>query len=138
MLSEEKIKKMIRLSDYENGQGSTDLRRTKYRKTDYVRLQIIKTFLSVILSVILILALIVMYHLEYVLRNALMLPYRAYIAYGGAVFLLIELLAIIVTCRVSARQYDESKIRVKEYYVTLHDLLELYEKEEQGQEEGAL
>lgn len=138
MLSEEKIKKMIRLSDYENGQGSTDLRRTKYRKVDYVRLQILKTFLSIILAVILILSLIVLYHLEYVLQNALMLPYRTYITYGGVAFLATELLAIIVTCRISTRQYDESKSRVKEYYVTLHDLIELYEKEEQGQEEGAL
>lgn len=138
MLSEEKIKKMIRLSDYENGQGSTDLRRTRYRKTDYIRLQILKTFLSIILAVILILALVILYHLEYVLQNALLLPYRAYLIYGGAAFLTVELLAIIVTCRISARQYDESKGRVKEYYVTLHDLVELYEKEEQGQEEGAL
>ena len=50
MLSEEKIKKMIRLSGYENGLGSVDLRRTRYMKMDYVRLQVIKTVLSVIVA----------------------------------------------------------------------------------------
>ena len=50
VLSEEKIKKMIRLSGYENGLGSVDLRRTRYMKMDYVRLQVIKTVLSVIVA----------------------------------------------------------------------------------------
>lgn len=138
MLSEEKIKKMIRLSDYENGQGSTDLRRTRFMKMDYVRFQILKTFLSVIFATILILALIVLYHLEFVMQNALTLPYRIYILYGGMGLILVETIAIAVTCKMASRQYDEARNRVKEYYVTLHELIDLYEKEEQGQEDGLL
>lgn len=138
MLSEEKIKKMIRLSDYENGQGSTDLKRTRFMKMDYVRFQILKTFLSVIFATILILALIVLYHLEFVMQHALTLPYRIYILYGGMGLILVETVAIAVTCKRASRQYDEAGNRVKEYYVTLHELIDLYEKEEQGQEDGLL
>ena len=71
MLSEEKIKKMIRLSDYENGQGSTDLKRVRYLKMDYVRLQILKTVASVLLAFLLILGIVAVYHVDYILQNAL-------------------------------------------------------------------
>ena len=138
MLSEEKIKKMIRLSDYEKGQGSIDLERTKFMKMDYVRLQVIRTTLSVAVSSGLALCLVILYHLEYVMTNALILPYRTYALVGGAVFLALEALAVFITCRISSQKYEESKVRVKEYFVTLNELLDLYEREEQGQEDNAL
>ena len=40
----------------------------------------------------------------------------------------------MVTVKLATREYDESKSRVKEYYVTLRELEGLYEEEE-GQEE---
>ena len=83
MLSEEKIKKMIRLSDYENGQGSTDLKRVRYLKMDYVRLQILKTVASVLLAFLLILGIVAVYHVDYILQNALALPLRRLAIIGG-------------------------------------------------------
>ena len=53
--------------------------------------------------------------------------------YGGIVFAAAEILFVIFTARIAGRAYDESRARVKEYYVTLMELEELYEKE--GEEE---
>ena len=134
MLSEDRIRKMIRLSDYEKGLGGTDLKRTRYWKMDYVRLQILKTFLAVLVSVMLIFVLIALYNLEYVMQHVLELPYREILLYGAIVFVLAEVIAVVVTVKLATREYDESKSRVKEYYVTLRELEGLYEEEE-GQEE---
>ena len=134
MLSEDRIRKMIRLSDYEKGLGGTDLKRTRYWKMDYVRLQILKTFLAVLVSVMLIFVLIVLYNLEYVMQHVLELPYREILLYGGMGLVLAEATAIVVTIRLAGREYEESKSRVKEYYTTLRELETLYEEEE-GQEE---
>ena len=49
------------------------------------------------------------------------------------VFAAAEILFVIFTARIAGRAYDESRARVKEYYVTLMELEELYEKE--GEEE---
>ncbi len=136
MLSEERIRKMIRLSDYEKGIGSTDLKRTHYWKMDYVRLQVLKTVLSVFVSMVLVFMLLALYNLEYVLQHVLELPYRAILLYGGIAFAVAEIAAVIVTVRLAGREYDESRSRVKEYYVTLQELEKLYEEEE-GQEEAA-
>lgn len=134
MLSEDRIRKMIRLSDYEKGLGGTDLKRTRYWKMDYVRLQILKTFLAVLVSVMLIFVLIALYNLEYVMQHVLELPYREILLYGGLGLVLAEATAIVVTIRLAGREYEESKSRVKEYYTTLRELETLYEEEE-GQEE---
>ena len=53
MLSEERIRKMIRLADYEKGIGSSDLKRTHYWRMDYVRMQILKTILAVFVAFVL-------------------------------------------------------------------------------------
>lgn len=135
MLSEERIRKMIRLSDYEKGIGSTDLKRTHYWKMDYVRLQVLKTVLAVFISMVLVFMLLALYNLEYVLQHVLELPYRAILLYGGIAFAVAEIAAVIVTVRLAGREYDESRSRVKEYYVTLQELEKLYEEEE-GQEEA--
>ena len=134
MLSEDRIRKMIRLSDYEKGLGGTDLKRTRYWKMDYVRLQILKTFLAVLVSVMLIFVLIALYNLEYVMQHVLELPSRDILLYGGLGLVLAEATAIVVTIRLAGREYEESKSRVKEYYTTLRELETLYEEEE-GQEE---
>ena len=57
------------------------------------------------------------------------LPYRTILIYGGIVFVAAEILFVIFTARIAGRAYDESRARVKEYYVTLMELEELYEKE---------
>lgn len=136
MLSEERIRKMIRLSDYENGLGSTDLKRTHYWRMDYVRLQLLKTVLAILASFVLVFVLIALYHLEYVLQHVLELPYREILFYGGIAVGVAVIVALLVTARLAGREYDESSLRVKEYYATLRELTALYEEEEQ-QEESA-
>ena len=69
MLSEKKIKLMIRLSDYEQNQGRIDLERTKYFKLDYIRHEILKTLVSVTGAVFLVLLMAGMYHMEYIITN---------------------------------------------------------------------
>lgn len=131
MLSEEKIKKMIRLSDYENGLGSTDLRRTRYIKTDYVRLQVIKAVVSVIVAGCLMALLFVVYHINEILYQPAAFPWKTYFLAGGVIWFVFLASGCIFTCIRASRLYAESKERVGEYDTTLHDLLELYEKEEQ-------
>ena len=135
MLSEEKIKKMIHLSDYENGFGSVDFLRTHYIKMDYVRLQALKTAIAVTVAGCLAALLFLLYHADVILYQAAAFPLKTCLVAGGGIWLFFLVAGILITCIQSSRLYEESKSRVKEYDTTLHELLELYEKEEQGQEE---
>lgn len=135
MLSEEKIRLMIRLADYEQNQGKIDLSRTKYFKLDYVRLQIMKTLVSVTGAVFLVVALVGMYHMEYIVTNALELDYPLIARYFIVIYVLLLLLFSFVTISVSSIQYEASKNRVKEYYSTLQELIAFYEEEEEDSKE---
>ncbi len=130
MLSEKKIKLMIRLSDYEQNIGKTDLEKTKYYKLDYIRIQILKTLVSVTVAVFLIVLLIGMYHMEYIITNALLLDYASIAKYFLVIYLLLLCLFSFVTVSVSSLQYEASKNRVKEYYSSLQELIDYYNKEE--------
>ncbi len=131
MLSEEKIKKMIRLSDYEKGQGAIDLKRVCYSKMDYVRFQIIKTILAAFVATVLILMLFVVSRLDFLLQNALTISFGKIGVYSGIGFLALSLAGILVTIRRASQEYAESAVRAKEYYRTLKELIDLYEQEEQ-------
>lgn len=137
MLSEKKIRKMIRLSDYENGLGSTDLKRTHYKKSDYIRLQLLKTAVAVAVAGFLVLILVGICCMDYIMIHIFEIPFREVAILGGLGLIVVEIPALIVTGHMAFRQYEESKLRVKEYDATLQELLTLYEEEE-GQEESAL
>lgn len=139
MLSEKKIRLMIRLADYEQNQGKIDLERTKYFKLDYIRYEILKTLVSVTSAVVLILLLIGMYHLEFLITNALELNYAWMARYFLISYILLLFLFSLVTVSVSSVRYEASKKRVKEYYSTIQELISFYKEEEEGnKEEGAL
>lgn len=138
MLSEEKIRLMIRLSDYEQNDGKADLERTKYYKMDYIRLQILKTLVSVSVAVILVVLLIGMYFMEYIITNALVIDYASIGKYFLVIYILLLCLFSFVTVSVSSIQYENSKKRVKEYYATLQELLAFYDRDdkESGYKDG--
>lgn len=128
MVSEQKVRMMIRLAEYESHEGKQDFARTKYYKMDYIRLQILKTLVCVTCAVVLIAGL---YNMEYLITNAFELDYISI----GRTYLVIYILLLglfsFVTVSVSSLQYEASKKRVKEYYLVLQELIRYYEKEEE-------
>ena len=131
MLSEEKIKKMIRLSDYEKGQGAIDLKRVCYSKMDFVRYEIIKTVLAVFIATLLILMLCSIYYLNFLLKNVMTISFQQVGLYSIGGFLLIGLIGVGFTWKHASEEYEGAALRAKEYYKTLRELVELYEQEEQ-------
>ena len=130
MVSEQKVRLMIRLADYESNQGKQDLARTKYYKMDYIRLQILKTLVCVTCAVLLIAVIAGLNNMEYLITNALELDYMGI----GRTYLIIYILLLVlfsfVTVSVASVQYEVSKKRVKEYYLDLQELIRYYEREE--------
>ena len=126
---------MIRLSDFEAGRGESDLRKTRYRKKDYVRLQVLRTVAGMCAASILVLMMVLVYFVD---RS----PWSSFVSEGlftfnrllvmGAVVLVWLILLIIMglsTSTRATREYEESELRVSEYEQTLGELLALYEDE---------
>ena len=77
MLHQDKVRLMTRLTMFEESkEGKRALRVSRFYKNDYVTWELIKTILSVTVGYLLIIAMSVLYHLEYLLAHAITLDYK--------------------------------------------------------------
>lgn len=135
MLSKKKIKIMFQLALYEKGKGKQDLKNIRFYKNDFVRLNILKTIICMSVGYMLILALIVMYNLEYFIKNAVNLPYETIIYTTFGVYVLLLALYILITVLVSLFKYDNSRQKVQRYFKYLKYLNKYYQNDDASEEE---
>lgn len=69
MINEEKVKIMTKLAMYEQGKGRKYLPVSKYYRSDYIGLALIKNFFLVTIGYCLIVAAVAVYFGEYLLEN---------------------------------------------------------------------
>lgn len=136
MLSKKKIKIMFQMASYESGIGKQDLKNVKYYKNDFVRLNMLKSVVGITVAYALVLALIVIYNLEYLIRNAINLPYKAIGFSALGVYLLLAGMYIIISILVFSFRFEASKKRVQKYFRYLKYLRKYYhsDPENEGEE----
>lgn len=129
MLNNSRIRLMTKLALYESKEGKEDIHLSKYYKTDYVRYQIIKSIICATIGYALILALVLLYKSEYLIKYAVTLPYKAI----GTNILGIYIIIIVVYGLGSAVgytiKYDRSRKKLGKYYKLLKRLNKLYNDE---------
>ncbi len=130
MLNEEKVKVMTRLSMYEHREGRKYLPVSKYYRSDYIGLALIKNFFLVTIGYVLILAGVAAYFAEYLMdnihkMNLVNLGVYAVLGYVG----MLIFYSVLTYVQYSIRYYRAKK-SVKEYYIELTKLEKMYEREE--------
>ncbi len=130
MLNEEKIKTMNRLALYEKTEGKKYLPVSKYYRSDYIGLALIKNFFLVTIGYGLVVVCIGTYYADYLMENIhkmdLLATGRNFLA-GYVISLLAfsALTYILYTIR-----YHQAKKSVRKYYQDLTKLEKLYSREE--------
>ena len=69
MINEEKVKIMTKLAMYEQGKGRKYLPVSRYYRSDYIGLALIKNFFLITIGYVLIVAAVAVYFGEYLLEN---------------------------------------------------------------------
>ncbi|MBR3154652.1 MAG: hypothetical protein IKF10_06580 [Lachnospiraceae bacterium] len=119
MVDQERVRLMIRLARYENGEGVEDFRIRKYYRSDYTALQLIKTWILTTLGYGLLLGLVIAGNVEFLLDNIDSMNLRVlfswiligYIVLIGAYFAAVYISSVI--------RYNRAKRNVKEYLTAL-------------------
>ena len=75
MVNMRKVRLMTKLAIYEKTEGKEDIRLGKYFRRDYVRLKILHNIVAVTIGYLLVLAMVVAYQMEYLIREAVNLDY---------------------------------------------------------------
>jgi len=129
MLNNKKIKTMTKLALYEQSDGKEDLRISKYYKTDYVRLHVLKTAVSVTVGYILLLVMIGMYKAEYLIKNLVKLNLFRIGQYILEFYIII--MAVYVTGSIIgySLKYSKSRKDLSKYYKALKKLNDFYQDE---------
>ena len=130
MLNEEKIKIMNKLAMYEQGEGKTYLPVSRYYRSDYIGLALIKNFFLVTIGYCLILAGIAAYFGEYLVDNIHKMDLVAVGRNAVIGYVVVLVVFSVATYIQYSVRYHKAKKSVKEYYQELTQLNKIYSREE--------
>jgi predicted PurR-regulated permease PerM len=128
MVNRTRLKAMIKLAEYESGEGKKALEIRKYYRSDYIALDLIKTFFLTTIGYILLIGLVGAFNLNYLVDHIDRMDIRVLLTWlivGYAVILVIYL--SISFFRSSAR-YRNARRSVRGYEEELENLEQLYRR----------
>lgn len=130
MINEEKVKIMTKLAMYEQGNGKKHLPVSRYYRSDYIGLALIKNFFLVTIGYVMVMAAVAVYFGEYLLENI----HKMNLVMTGAYILIGYLIVLVVYSILTYIQYSiryyRAKKSVRGYYVQLTELNKIYAREE--------
>ena len=130
MVNVRRVRLMTKLAIYEKTEGKEDIKLGKYFSRDYVRLKILYNILAVTIGYLMVLAMIIAYKMEYLIKEAVNLDYI------GMGKLILGVYIIVVTIYVMAAMvgysmyYDYSRKKLAKYFRMLRLLRNMYQEEE--------
>ena len=128
MLDNRKIVMMTRLALFEKETGNEDFRLAKYYKMDYIRLQMLKTFICVTMAFVIAVLMSAAYKTEYILRQAAELGYGKFVLLMFVIYLLLMIVSEIAAVMVSTARIKASRKRLGQYYNQLRALRRYYKE----------
>ena len=130
MVNTRKVRLMTKLAVYEKKEGKEDIKLGKYFRRDFVRLKVLHNLVAVTIGYLLVLAMIVAYKMEYLIKEAVNLDYV------GMGKLILGIYIIVVTIYIMAAMvgyslyYDYSRKKLAKYFRMLRKLRSMYQEEE--------
>lgn len=124
MVREENVKLMSKIAIYEKRKGKTEIPMSGYYKSDYVRLNVLKSVVSATIAFLIVAIVIVVYKLDYILANILKIDYKSLgmsVLIIYAVWVLIYWLAARI---VYAVRYESARPHIIDYNHKLKKLEE--------------
>lgn len=129
MLNNDRIRLMTKLALYEGKEGKEDIRLSKYYKSDYVRYEMIKTIICATIGYAIILALILFYKSEEIIKNAVTLDYKTIGTNILGYYVIVIAIYGFGSGIFYSYKYDRSRKKLGRYYKLLKRLNKLYKEE---------
>ena len=130
MINEVKVSIMTKIAMYEQGSGRKYLPISRYYRSDYIGLALIKNFFLVTIGYILVIAAVSVYFGEYLLENIHKMNLMAVGAYIIIGYIVVLAAYSVVTYIQYSVRYYRAKKSVKQYYGALTELSRIYTREE--------
>lgn len=128
MVSEKRLKAMIRLAEYEKG-GGKELRIRQYSCRDYIIMSLIRSFLTTTIGYCLLLALVGIGNMTTFMRQINYMDIRALLIWVLLGYLTVLFIYMVITFVTALRRYDKATESVNDYEKELTRLDHMYRKE---------
>ena len=129
MINMRKVRLMTKLAVYEQKEGKDDIKMGKYYRRDYVRSKILHNVIAVTVGYILVLAMIIAYQMEYLIREAVNLDYAGIAKLILGVYVILMTVYIMITMVGYGLYYDYSRKKLAKYFRMLRRLRTMYQQE---------
>lgn len=126
MVNNSKIKLMTKLAVYEK-KHTFDFKLGKYFRSDYIKLNLLKTVLSVTAGYILCLLLVGFYNIEFLIKYAVKLDYKLYGIRILGIYIVLLIVFILSNMVRSNQTFIMSRKRLNRYYKRLKLLSKMYD-----------
>lgn len=129
MVREENVKLMSKIAIYEKRDGKAEIPMSGYYKSDYVRMNILKSVVSATIAFVIVAAVIVLYKLDYLLANYYKIDYKSLGIGILALYAVFVLVYWLVARILYALRYENARPNIIEYNHNLKKLQEESQKE---------
>ena len=130
MIVKDKVSLMSKMAIFEKSpKGKAVLRDISFFRSDRIRWDLLKTGASVTVGYALILGLIILYNLEYLIKNATTLNYKEIGIKTLGVYLVVMVVYLVFTFLYSTYRYGKSRKKFLKYNKLLSKLESIYDDE---------
>ena len=130
MIVKDKVSLMSKMAIFEkSAKGQSVLRDISFFRSDHIRWDLLKTGASVTVGYALILGLIILYNLEYLIKNATTLDYKDIGIKTLGVYLVVMVVYLVFTFLYSTYRYGKSRKKFLKYNKLLSKLESIYDNE---------
>lgn len=129
MINESKIIIMTRLAAYENGVGRKYMERGHYFRTDYISLQMIKSFICGTLAYLSIVVIIGFYNFELLMSDVYNTDLLEFAKKQGKTYCILMGIYLVVTYALSLYRFNKAKRSLNAYNNYLNKLLKINAQE---------
>ncbi len=132
MVNEKKVRLMTQLALDETKYYEEEIAEAGYYRSDYIRTHTLRVIWGSTLSYLLIIALIVLYHMEYLLINLVRLDYHSLVLIALGVYVGYITVCVVISILYYSNQYKQSRKKLKSYLYDLKKLEEFYAEDQEG------
>lgn len=122
MLNEERVILMTKLASYEQKKGKKNIRISKYFRSDYLVMQILKTLLCTTIAYLLLLGLYMLYHLEEFTENLYQMDLVGFIQKIITLYGVFLVISCVLTYIIYSYRYVKARKSLKGFMNNLKKL----------------
>lgn len=122
MLNEERIILMTRLASYEQKKGKKNIQISRYFRSDYLIMQMLKTVLYATVAYVMLLGLYVLYHFETLTENLYQMDLIGFVQKIVMAYGVVTVASCVVTYIVYSFRYRRAKKSLKVFMQNLKKL----------------